>query len=160
MNYRIEQKPAFRVVGLAGTFANAKQQQNKTVPEFWQEHDKDIPALLALEGNTVTGAHLLGVCYDGQNDGTFRYMIGIGNDGVATPAGMEELQIPASTWAVFESVGPMPKAIQAVWQRIMGEFLPNSDFQHAGTPDFELYYDGDNDDSYRSEVWVPVVRKS
>ncbi len=86
-------------------------------------------------------------------------MIGIGRDGSAVPEGMEALAIPASTWAVFECVGPMPKAIQAVWERIMGEFLPNSDYQHTGTPDFELYYDGENDENYRSEVWIPVVKK-
>ncbi len=159
MNYRIEQKPAFRVIGVSGIFSNAGDEQSKTIPQFWVEHDKDIPSLLAIGGNTVTGSNLLGVCYDAQNDGTFHYMIGIGRDGSAVPAGMDALEIPASTWAVFECVGPMPNAIQAVWERVMGEFLPNSDYQHAGTPDFELYYDGENDENYRSEVWIPVIRK-
>ena len=41
----------------------------------------------------------------------------------------------------------------------MNEFLPNSAYSHAGTPDFELYYDGENDENYRSEIWIPVVKK-
>ncbi len=56
MNYRIEQKPAFRIIGLAGTFSNAGGEQSQTIPQFWVEHDKDIPSLLALGGNTVTGS--------------------------------------------------------------------------------------------------------
>jgi AraC family transcriptional regulator len=157
MNYRIERKPAFRVAGMAGVFSNNGGEQDRTIPEFWQEHDKDIPKLLAAGGGGVIGKHLLGVCYGGQSDGTFRYMIGVEAD--AVPEGMETLEIPASTWAVFECVGPMPGAIQALWKRIMNEFLPNSPYSHAGTPDFELYYEGENNENYRSEVWIPVVKK-
>lgn len=157
MNYRIEQKPAFRVAGLAGVFSNNDGEQNRTIPQFWQECGKDIPRLLALGGGSVTGKNLLGVCYGAQSDGSFRYMIGI--EPAAAPQGMETLEIPASTWAVFECVGPMPGAIQALWKRIMNEFLPNSVYLHAGTPDFELYFDGENDENYRSEVWIPVVKK-
>lgn len=161
MNYRIEQKPAFRIIGKAGTFSNTNDEQTSTIPRFWEDSSKDgsIGRVEALASGSVTGKHLLGVCYAGQNDGSFRYMIGAGNETAAVSAGMEVLDIPASTWAVFECIGPMPKAIQAVWERIMGEFLPNSDYQHAGTPDFELYFDGENDENYRSEVWIPVVKR-
>lgn len=157
MNYRIEQKPAFQAAGMAGVFTNGGGENNKSIPQFWQEHDKDIPKLIEVGGGCVTGKNLLGICYDGKNDGTFRYMIGI--EASSAPEGMETLEIPASTWAVFECLGPMPGAIQALWKRIMNEFLPNSAYCHAGTPDFELYYDGENDENYRSEVWIPVIKK-
>ena len=33
-------------------------------------------------------------------------------------------------------------------------------YSHAGTPDLEVYFEGDNSASdYRCEVWVPVVKK-
>ena len=93
MNYRIEQKPAFRVAGMAGEFSNSGGEQNKSIPQFWQEHDKDIPKLLAAGGGSVTGKNLLGICYDGKADGTFRYMIGI--EAADAQQGMDSLEIPA-----------------------------------------------------------------
>ena len=54
----------------------------------------------------------------------------------------------------------MPEAIQNVWQRIYSEFLPQGIYSHAGTPDLEVYFEGDNSASdYRCEVWIPVVKK-
>lgn len=162
MNYRIEQKPAFRAIGRSVVTTNAGQQNNLSIPAFWQQCDGDgvLARLRALgAASAVTGAHLLGLCYGAMNDGTFHYMIGVGAAGDAVPEGLEALDVPASTWAVFEAVGPLPQAIQALWQRVMGEFLTGGAYRHAGTPDFELYYPGANDENYRSEVWVPVVRQ-
>lgn len=161
MNYRIEQKPAFQATGRVLVTSNENGGNYQSIPAFWQKCDGDgtIDKLFALKKNAITGGNLLGICYGAQSNGSFSYMIGIGTEGTAAPEGMETLDIPASTWAVFESVGPMPGAIQAMWKRVLGEFLPNSAYRHAGTPDFELYYPGDNDENYRSEVWIPVVKK-
>jgi AraC family transcriptional regulator len=35
--------------------------------------------------------------------------------------GFQTREIPASTWAIFASVGPMPNAIQTVWEKIFKE---------------------------------------
>ena len=70
------------------------------------------------------------------------------------------MSFPACTWAVFESIGPCPEAIQDVWQRIWSEWFQNSGYEHAGTPDFEWYADDNDADNCRSEVWIPVKKKA
>ena len=94
-----------------------------------------------------------------KNDGTCNYMLGIETTDTV-PDGMCELSIPKSTWVIFESVGPIPEAIQNVWRRISSEFLPQGIYTHAGPPDLEVYFEGDNSTSdYRCEVWIPINKK-
>jgi AraC family transcriptional regulator len=71
-----------------------------------------------------------------------------------------EKEIPASTWAVFESIGPMPGAIQKVWKRIFSEWFPATGYEHADAPELEVYLPGDPSDSnYKCEVWIPIINK-
>ena len=51
--------------------------------------------------------------------------------------------IPSATWAVFESVGVMPDAIQNVWQQIYSEWFSSMGYEHAGGPELEVYPIGD-----------------
>jgi AraC family transcriptional regulator len=42
----------------------------------------------------------------------------------------------------------------------MTEILPASPYRHAGTPDMEVYSQGNgNSADYYSEVWIPIVEK-
>ena len=153
MNYRIEEKEDIRTVGVV----IKASQENNPIPDFWGECYENGTAEKLCK--TSPGKPLIGICCNMNNDGTFNYMIGIETT-AAVPDGMSELIIPKSTWAIFESVGPMPEAIQNVWQRIYSEFLPQGIYSHAGTPDLEVYFEGDNSASdYRCEVWIPVVEK-
>lgn len=46
-------------------------------------------------------------------------------------------------------------------QRIFSEWFPNSGYEHAQVPEIEAYYDGDKMAAdYKSEVWIPVVKKA
>lgn len=153
MNYRIVKKEAYEVTGKA----IVTSQENNQIPQLWANCWKDCTVNKLYEIGDCNS--LLGICYDAKSDGTFSYMAGIETKG-AIAEDMETITIPASTWVVFESVGAMPNAIQNVWKRIFAEFFPESIYKHAGTPDLEVYYEGDNSaEDYRCEVWVPVVEK-
>ncbi|MNJ05081.1 Bacterial transcription activator, effector binding domain [compost metagenome] len=53
----------------------------------------------------------------------------------------------------------MPGAIQDVWNRIYQEWFPGTGYQHAGSPDLEVYPEGDTSAAdYRCEVWIPVKK--
>ncbi len=42
----------------------------------------------------------------------------------------------------------------------MGTFLPENGLKHAGTPDLEVYTQGDMDsDEYEMQLWVPVEKE-
>jgi AraC family transcriptional regulator len=158
MDFQIYEKPAFLVTGKVLLTSQA----NNTIPEFWQQCNQDGSS--ELIGQYVAcqniGNAMLGVCFDGKPDGTFRYMIGVETPAAPTDTSLETIEVPASTWLAFESIGPMPQAIQNLWQRIYKEFLPSSNYNHAGTADLEVYYPGNTAAAdYRCEVWIPVVKK-
>jgi AraC family transcriptional regulator len=100
-----------------------------------------------------------GVCKDfDQQMQTFDYCIGVDDTGQDS---LESFQIPATTWAIFTSVGALPDAIQDVTKRAYNDWFPTSNFEHAGTPELEVYLPGDPSQAdYRCEVWVPVIEKS
>ncbi|BDI29497.1 AraC family transcriptional regulator [Capsulimonas corticalis] len=166
MDYRMVEKPGFQVMGKAQRVSTRDGENMKAIPEFWsrtmQEGDVKRLAELTSAGGVV-GDAILGVCTEFQYDQQeFTYLIAVEAGAAPPPDGCVVKEIPAATWAVFESVGAMPDAIQKVWGRIFSEFFPSTGFEHAeGGPELEVYPPGDvSSDDYRCEVWVPVVKKS
>ncbi|MDD3957383.1 MAG: AraC family transcriptional regulator [Candidatus Izemoplasmatales bacterium] len=156
MKYRIVEREAFNVVGKSIKTSQERNLKFHEIPKFWDDfnqsgHTETLCALSAEE-------NVLGVCYDGMADGSFSYMIGVVSNQATSE--FETISIPKATWAVFESVGPMPDAIQKVWSDIFQNFLPTSGYEHAPMADFELYPKGCiHDVDYYSEVWIPIVKK-
>jgi AraC family transcriptional regulator len=158
MNYKIIEKEAFKVFG-KGLKVTAREGENlKRIPQFWRECDENgfTDRLCSLEGG-----ELLGICLDDYGSEYFTYVIGRENTkNIPLPENTEEFVIPAETWAVFESIGPMPTAIQKVWERIYSEWFPATGYEQAEAPQLEVYPEGDGAASdYRCEVWIPIVKK-
>lgn len=159
MNYRIETLEPFRIVGakLEATWSFENQEGFKEVPEFWAKQigEGTIPRLCRIMDGQTSG--ILGVSVgDWQHSGKFDYYIAVSSR-QPVPEGMAEYTVPACTWAMFECRGAMPAAIQALQQRVMTEWLPNSGYQYASAPDIELYPDGDQtSEDYVCWIWVPV----
>ena len=159
MNYRIEHRDAFRIVGpkLSCPWTPEKQEGFSEVPLFWQKHGREgtIPRLCELMDQEPYG--VLGVSTgDWQNAGRFEYYIAAAST-QAVPEGMCAYEVPACTWAIFECKGAMPASIQSMQQRIMTEWLPNSEYEYADAPDIEQYTEGDqSSEDYLCYIWVPV----
>lgn len=71
-----------------------------------------------------------------------------------------KLAVPAHTWAVFESVGPFPETLQNIWGRIYSEWFPTSNFEPVEGP--EILWNENKDmhsPAYKSEIWIPVVKR-
>lgn len=169
MDYRIIEKPAFDVVGKARKFTNANGQNLIDIPKFWDEVNggedgEDGETLFELNGGQLgplTGGDGLGVCFDLNGAGDFMYAIAVEKIGDDVPAGCEVMRIPAATWAVVDITGPIPGALIAASRRIYAELLPATGYEHAGTPDFEVYFPGDSTSpDCHSQMWVPVVKKA
>ena len=167
MDYKIIEKPAFEIIVKARKFTTAQGENFIKIPQFWEEimqGENGFKALMKLtqdQAGPVTGAGSLGICMmDGVND-KFAYAIGVEKPTAkAAPAGFETLRIPAATWAVFESVGPMPKAIQDVTVKIFKEWFPSTGYEHAAIPELEVYLPGNPDaPDYHCQVWIPIIKK-
>lgn len=166
MDCQIVQKPAFDVVGRSRKFVETSEENLAEIPRFWNEfmNDKNgYRAAVRLTVNepsrTVTGSQSLGVsrCRAGAEE--FTYTIGMEAKAGAVPKDYEIIHVPAARWAIFDSVGPMPGAIQAVTKRIFREWFPSTGYAH---PEYELevYLPGDpNSNDYHCQVWIHVNEK-
>lgn len=159
MNYKIVKKESFKVLEKVSTQDINDDENKNTIPAFWDECHKDgtVAKLLSLAKNR---AFIFGICYGGDltDKKTFDYSIAaMCSDDVEIPNGFRVNEIPARTWAVFESNGPMPHAIQETWHKICAEFFPNSNYEPTYEMDIEAYTAGDmTAPDYKSEIWVPI----
>lgn len=162
MNYKIIEKPAFRVIERVEKHEISDSQHLNTIPEFWERAHGDgtVAKLLSIASDK---SYIFGICYGGNltDEKNFDYGIGALYDGNSpVPEGFRVSEIPARTWAVFEVQGSMPEAIQKLWHDICAEFFPTSDYQPTYEMDVEAYTAGDmTSPDYHSEIWVPVVKK-
>lgn len=158
MNYKIVTKDAFRIVGVKVHLNMKTEECFEKVPQFWQETVQSgiVPGICSLMDQPPYGLLGVSTCMDGEE---MDYYIAVSTQKEA-PAGMGEYWVPAGTWAVFECLGAMPEAIQSLQKRIITEWLPASGYEYDNGPDIEVYFEGDQQSAdYRSEVWLPIVRK-
>ena len=152
MEYRIEKWEAMDLLMHAKSF-HAETSETE-IPKFWDEY-------YANENYRKIPGYL-GICAQQKTEGDeFRYGIGCkASDIGGVPEGFEILHLPEYTWAVFKCVGPMPKSIQDMWDKIYKEWLPVSDYELIPDVDIENYLPGDPASrDYVSEICIPV-RKS
>ena len=153
MEYRIEKWDAMDLLVHAGRFHAETSEQE--IPAFWD-------AYYASEACRKIPGYL-GVCAQQKtDDDVFTYGIGCkASDVDGIPDGFEILHIPEYTWAVFRCVGPMPKAIQEMWEKIYREWLPVADYELIPDCDIENYLPGDPASGhYVSEICLPVRKKA
>ena len=163
MNYKIVQKPAFKVIGKGIRVSSQDGANLKRIPEFWWEcYQNGFSAKLEqmADKTGVTGECKLGICMESEPEGMgFLYFIGVEDTKGLLPEGFTQKEIPAATWAIFETVGAMPDAMQNLSKRIYGEWFPSTGYERAGDLDMEVYPPGKDDEHYRSEIWIPVIKK-
>lgn len=158
MDYKIVQKEALTFIGMKRTFDSETSLQE--IPKFWNQYFS-----MGMEKKVCP---VYAICLDEAKEANkFDYMIGNEyNQSDNIPDGFITKTIPAYTWAVFVSIGKMPEALQEVTKKVFSEFLPNStQYELAGDYSIEYYTDVNDypkknqDEAYRSEVWIPVKRK-
>jgi AraC family transcriptional regulator len=179
MDYRIIDKPAFDVIGKAEKFTTEGGENLIKIPQFWDEFVSDINGEKVLMEITqskpgpVTGAIELGICVgEGVKEGWwesptlsagyegFIYAIGVEKPDQPVPKGFEIFHIPAANWAIFDSMGPMPRAIQDVTVKIFKEWFPSTGYEHDAKPELEVYLPGDpSSENYRCQIWIPIVKR-
>lgn len=141
---------AMRVIGVSAqcTFENAS-----AIPGLWQQFNAREDEVAAAPGPAF------GVCCDADGAGRFRYVAGMQADrDQSVPKGMDEIQIPAGQYAVFQHVGhvaDMPKTVHAIWNKA----LPESGLSLRPAPDFERYDQRFDVETGRGtvEIWIPVM---
>ncbi len=154
LKYRIEEMQAFSIVGLKTRVT--KKDSFEIIPKLWDEAMQNgiCEKLFKSVNQTAVLPGILGVCADGNygNAEEFDYYIAITSHS-SVPEGLEQLEVNASKWAVFEANGPLPEAIQTAW-KLYEEELLTSDYTHADLPDIECYFP-----QGKQELWIPIVKE-
>lgn len=163
INYRIIEKDKFKAFGVDVLTTSVDDALYKEIPEFCDKIWGNGTHLKINEFLGYPKMHMLhGIHYDFKEDGSRRYMIGWEVPETGVPKEYKILDIPACTWVVFEDKGVMPQnlVVQDVWKRIYSEWFPSSGFEQVQGPCIEKYYwDDDQYDKYKCEVWIPIKRK-
>lgn len=139
---------AFLVVGLSTT---CSLENNGAIPALWQAfntRENDIE-------EAVSGA-AYGICSVADEAGNCTYLAGV--KALKKTAGMDHIEVPAQSYAVFTHSGhisDLPKTVYTIWNKV----LPDAGLKTARSPDFELYDRRFDPETGRGtvEIWIPIV---
>jgi len=155
MNYRIEKKKAFRIIGVSKPLEQEIEKNFEIVPKMWGEAtiNGTIPRLAKMMDGMPMG--LLGVSSCNKQD-NWRYYIAVASSQTIEDD-LEEYIVPEAKWAIFTGEGSN-QSIQELEKRIVTEWLPTSGYEYGNAPDIEVYLNADPQ-NVKYEVWIPVIKK-
>lgn len=166
MDYRIEKVKGFRIVCKK---KQVTKPENATatadISAFWDECAKDgsIAKICEYFPKETHFKGLLGICFSFDMEANkFPYGIGVEYDGrPLTDDSLEVVDIPESTFAVFECRGKMPECFSDTYKKIVTEFFPqNPRYEYGQGVELEVYPSDDVDNpNYYCEIWIAVNEK-
>ncbi|HHY60110.1 MAG TPA: AraC family transcriptional regulator [Clostridia bacterium] len=164
MEFRIEEKPAFNLVGVSRRvpmqFEGVNQEIVKLAESITEEQRKEMHALQDIPPYEVVNAS-----YDAdykfmKEEGYLTHLIGVLTTKQPAGDGLDVVPVPACTWAVFPNEGPFPATLQNTMARIYAEWLPSSEYVLVDAPVFSFTkMDPHKKDYAYSEIWIPVRKK-
>lgn len=154
MNYRIETKEPFRIVGVSVPLEKDIEKNFAVIPAKWGEiaADGTLQRLTCMMDTQPYGVLGISTCNDME---PWRYYIAVSSSRATD--GLEEYTVPGATWAVFPGTGTN-QSIQELERRIVTEWLPTSGYEYGNAPDVEVYLNPDPENA-QYEVWIPVVKR-
>ena len=154
MEYRIETKDTFRIVGVSVPLEKEIEKNFAVIPSKWQEISMNgtLQKLTGMMNAEPMGVLGVSTCNEEE---PWRYYIAVSSS--KDREEWEEYTVPAATWAIFSGSGTN-QSIQELEQRIVTEWLPTSGYEYGSAPDIEVYLNPDPANA-QYEVWIPVVKK-
>ncbi|THA85315.1 AraC family transcriptional regulator [Streptomyces sp. A0592] len=161
MDTRLVSRPAFRLVGHATRVPLIHQGINPHI----QEHIAALPPeehlrLKALGDTQPEGLLQVsdGVDPDATEGSELTYLHGValGRDTPA-PDGLDAIEVPGGTWAVFRTSGPHPQALQTTWAATATDWFPSNPWRLRPGPSIIATLERAADFSTATcELWLPV----
>ena len=161
MDVKLIEKPAFQIVGVSQKVPLQYQGENQAIMELAQR----ITPQQRAEMHTFDDIYphqVVNASFDFQEGrttegGEMTHMIGFATSQENTYEDLEQLSVPAHTWAVFPNEGPFPQTLQETWARIFSAWLPSSGYQVVAAPEISFtQYQGPAEAKY-SEIWLAVT---
>jgi len=171
MNFRIEKKESFQIMGLSGYITEEEMVSEYILPslinEFykiqtyfvkdpWTSWENQTPnyytppfwQVIAIDFQSIDGKTeaIIGAEYKSEKP-----------DGV----GLSIKTVPAATWAVFNVNSSIGKhQHDEAYARIITEWFPASQYKRdEAIPNLDVFSGGAMDENYVWEIWLPVLSK-
>lgn len=166
MDYRIEKVKDFKIICKK---KQVTKPENATatadISAFWDECGKDgsITKICGYLPKEPRFKGLLGICFSFDTEANkFPYGIGVEYDGrPISDDSLEVVDMPESTFVVFECRGKMPECFSDTYKKIVTEFFPqNPRYEYGQGVELEVYPSDDMDNpNYYCEIWIAVNEK-
>ncbi|MFD6457224.1 AraC family transcriptional regulator [Streptomyces roseolus] len=157
MKYRVTTRDAFRITGSRARVPLVHEGENPAIAAqirgLGRETLDRLSGLSAGEPAGLVSAvvHLT----DSREEGVeLDHWYGAVTGPEETEA-YESLRVPAGTWAVFESEGPYPQALQHLWRDVFTEWFPSNPYRSRPGPEI-LSVRPAEDWRAAAELWIPV----
>ena len=157
MEYRIVDKPAFRIVGRRARVPLVHLGRNTAIEEFEESLDAALQDQIeALSDQEPTGTVGVSDNFDeSRAEGTRLDYWHAAVTSQAAPPGLDELEVPAGAWLVLTGSGPYPEALQYLWRDAYTEWFPANPWRTRPGPEI-LRATFDDDGQAHGELWLPV----
>ncbi|MEU9075626.1 AraC family transcriptional regulator [Kitasatospora sp. NPDC048538] len=162
MEYRIVEKPDFRIVGRKARVTLIYQGVNPGIAEFIRGLGKDtVERIAELTGRDPVG--IVSVSDDfsaNREEGSeldYWHAV-VAREDAVVPDDLDVLHVPAGMWAVFTNSGPFPQALQEMWGDVAAQWFPSNPYEARPGPEIlqTRFVPGSPD--AEAELWIPVAR--
>ncbi|WP_060180648.1 AraC family transcriptional regulator [Streptomyces sp. IMTB 1903] len=161
MRYRIVEKGPFRIVGRKATVPLVHDGLNTAATAHVESLDEQTVARMKLlaglepEGILSASVHLT----DSREEGAeVDYWVGVATRPETNAGGLDTLDVPAGTWAVFDDHGPYPRALQQLWRDVFTQWFPSNPYTSRPGPELLRTRPVEAGMTTDSQLWIPVER--
>lgn len=163
MHPRIADRPAFRLVGHATRVPLIHEGVNPHIQSFIASLPVEEHARLKTLSNTEPAGLLQvsdGVDPDYTEGTELTYLHGVAvTADSSVPEGLDSIDVPAGSWAVFHTEGDYPAALQSAWAATATDWFPSNPWRLRPGPSIVSVLDRSDDFSRATcELWLPVER--
>lgn len=164
MEFRIEEKPAFYLVGVSKRvpmqFEGVNHEIVKLAESITEEQKKEMHTLQNIEPYEIVNASYHADANFQKEEGYLTHLIGVLTTKEEISDQLDKVQVEPYTWAIFPNEGPFPSTLQETMAKTYSEWLPSSNYEVINAPHFSFTkMDNHKKDYAYSEVWIPVKHK-
>jgi AraC family transcriptional regulator len=164
MEFRIEEKSAFKFAGVSKRVPLQFEGVNNAIVELAQSITQDQREELHRLKN-IEPTEVVNMSHESDSNFTkdgseITHLIGVLTTKDDIGVGLDVIEVPAATWAVFPNEGPFPETLQNTYAEMASVWLPSSDYELIDLPNFSFTKMNQPKEGYAySEVWVAVKKK-
>lgn len=164
MEYRIEEKPAFNLVGVSKRvpmqFEGVNHEIVKLAESITDEQKEEMHSLQNIDPYEIINASYDADAKFLKEEGDLTHLIGVLTTKNEVSNQFVKVPVDAYTWAIFPNEGPFPSTLQETMAKTYSEWLPSFDYEVINAPSFSFTkMDKHKKDYAYSEVWIPVRKK-